>query len=139
MSTNAINLYQDTESLACDHPSQLAGLLNAHGHFSVFLEFTDPVSGNLVQQAFPFYPKAVKCPGGGYHYLTRHRDMIIRLPADPYWWFKEHRTDSVVPQKTTALVEGEFVNVQFDVTVVSTAIRLPSPERWQGILNSQAA
>lgn len=138
-----VTLYQD-EGLVRVPLREMLQKLRDHGYFAVALEFVDPVTGSLVQDLFPFYPKSVVTfAPGGRAFMTRHREMIIRLPADPEWWWRMQKgrgqVPAEVPQKTTILKEGEIVNVSFTVEVIGSAIRLPGQQVWRGILAKQAA
>lgn len=136
-----ITLYYD-DDLVRVPPSRMLEELRQHGHFSMALSFVDPATDELIEGSFPFYPKpVVTYAPGGRAFLTRHRDMLIRIPADPDWWCKNqaNRGQAEVPQKTTMLKEGEIVDVTFTVEVIGSAIRLPGPQRWREILAKQAA
>lgn len=97
--------------------SEAMSVLKEHGSFKVYLEFINPRTDCLVQKRFEFYPDPQTSPSKGWWFLAEHEGITLRIPADMEWFAKHDRRMVVVPQKTSLLKQGRYVQVQFDLDV----------------------
>ena len=96
-------------------------LLKARGFFHVFLSFTDPRTGCLVQDYFCFYPKPQPSYAGG-GVIADHAGLTLRIPYD-LSWYAEHQQPGLMrgPElkyEITILKKGEYVRVPFKLEVI---------------------
>lgn len=98
--------------------------------FGVFLEFTDPRNGTLVQHLFPFWCKPLKTykPMGNV-FMTQWQGLTLTIPSDFDWWVQAQSSGigmRRIDQKVQFVKRGEYVEVNLKV-VMATVIRI-NPE-----------
>lgn len=112
-----ITLYYD-DSLKRLSEQEALQELKDQGRFQVFVSFINPKTNCLVDGLVTFHPKPQITPMGRC-FMAECEGFLLRIPSDLGWWIKKQKQTGVkVIQKTAILVEGEFVNVEFDLEIL---------------------